>query len=115
MTAAAVYTVHSLTTYRSGQLRTDAAAALKKYGNHLMPLGKTGDITPFEPAPLSGCVKRYAPGQQRLLVFDRARYDGRPATVIIAPAATGRSGHVWVVSPDCSASAGRVITDSTLP
>jgi hypothetical protein len=117
LAAPAVYTVHRVTAYRSGQLPAQAAAALQKYGSHLLPQAKAGSITmqPFGTLPLSGCVRRVAPRERRLLVFDNARYDGHPAKVIIAPGASGQPGYVWVVSPDCSASTGRLIAKHSLP
>jgi len=109
-------TVDSPATYESGNLRAQAEAALGKYRYKLAPLHKAGNITaqPFGTTRLSGCVKHFAPGHQRLLVFDQASYNGRRAIVIIAPAASGQHGQVWVVSPDCSASTGSLIAHAIL-
>jgi hypothetical protein len=47
-------------------------------------------------------------------VVDTATYQGRQATVIIAPGAGGAGGKVWVVGPQCSASNPDIITQSSL-
>jgi hypothetical protein len=51
---------------------------------------------------VAACVRRVAQGNRPLLV-DIARYEGRPATVIVLPATSGRLD-IWVVGPGCSAS-----------
>jgi hypothetical protein len=62
---------------------------------------------------LAGCVTRIAAGQQVLLV-DVARYQGRPATVIVTRASSGGLEQVWVVSTGCSSRSITLIAHTTL-
>lgn len=57
---------------------------------------------------LSGCVRRVTQGRMPLLV-DVARYEGRPATVIVLPGTDSGRFDVWIVRPACSASDPAVI------
>jgi hypothetical protein len=47
-------------------------------------------------------------------LVDQARYQGRPATVIVLAAAGGQPGQVWVVEPGCSASSRNLIAHALL-
>lgn len=51
---------------------------------------------------LRACVTQITGGIPPRLV-DQARFQGRPATIIVQAAATGRPQQVWVVGPACSA------------
>jgi hypothetical protein len=51
---------------------------------------------------LAACVGRFAPGRAVQLVED-ARFKGKPATIIITTAPSGRAAEVWVVGDSCSA------------
>lgn len=57
---------------------------------------------------LSGCVDRIAAGKAVLLV-EFAKFEGKPATIVITAAAQRGSGEVWVVGPTCSASNTEVL------
>ena len=57
---------------------------------------------------LSGCVRRVTQGRMPLLV-DIARYEGRPATVIVLPGTDSGRFDVWIVRPACSESDPAVI------
>jgi hypothetical protein len=61
-------------------------------------------------AAMSGCVRAVADRTGRFLV-DRARYQGRQAIVILQG---GQPGHVWVVSPSCSARSQHLIVSAPL-
>lgn len=113
--AAAVLVVYSRTDYQAARLRTQAAAVLRVYQAAIPAAGQAGIGTaqPFGSPALSACLREVAAGRPRLLV-DMATYQGHPATVIIAPGTGGRSGHVWVVSPGCSAPAHHVVADAGL-
>jgi hypothetical protein len=63
---------------------------------------------------LEGCVGRLA-GTREVLLVDVARYKGAPATLIVVRIAVTRPVEVWVVGPDCSASASDVLRHATLP
>ena len=62
---------------------------------------------------LQGCVTRIAAGGKVLLV-DVARYQGRPATVIVVARGPG-DRRIFVVGPACSSSDGDVIAQASLP
>jgi hypothetical protein len=66
------------------------------------------------PQQLSGCVGRVAQGKSPMLV-DVARYEGRPATLIVVPAATADRLDVWVVGPACSATETALVTHTQTP
>jgi hypothetical protein len=110
----ALVIVNSRTNYESGQLRAQAAHVADTTSIS-SPGGKAGSTT-VQPSGISsalaGCLQQVAGGLHGLIV-DMARYDGRPATVIIAPSLGGRAGHVWVVSPPCSASPPHVIAETS--
>ncbi len=113
--SAAVF-VSSHTRYLPGQLRTQAAAVARRYAREIPSPGKAGYTTvqPFGTNPsLSGCLQRVTDGRGGLVV-DTATYEGRPATVIIAPGTGGVGGRVWVVGHGCSASTSDVLARSGL-
>jgi hypothetical protein len=51
---------------------------------------------------MAGCIGLIAPGQF-VLVVDVARYEGRPATVIVTAATVSSDAQAWVVGSSCSA------------
>ncbi len=59
-----------------------------------------------------GCVQAVA-GNARLIRVMSARFEGRPATVIVARDSTGDMA--WVVGPDCSAASHDVLDTTSLP
>lgn len=76
----------------------------------------TGSAQAFASMPvgrLQGCVSRLAVGQKVLLV-DVARYQGRPATVIVTRASAGGPEQVWVVGTGCSGTRSDLFTHVTL-
>jgi hypothetical protein len=64
-------------------------------------------------AALAGCVRRVTGGVVPTLV-DQARYQGRPATVIVQAPAAGRAGQVWVTGPGCSSAHPDLLTHAQL-
>jgi hypothetical protein len=71
-------------------------------------------ITPQASSPqLRACVTLVTGGVPPRLV-DKARYQGRPATVIVQ-AAAGKPAQVWVVGPGCSASQRDLIAHTEIP
>jgi hypothetical protein len=113
--AAAVLIVHTSTDYQPARLRAQATTVLREFQGEIPAAGQAelGTAQPFGSAGLSACLNQVAPGQPRLLV-DMATYRSSPATVIIAPARPGQSGHVWVVSPGCSAASHRIAAHADL-
>ncbi len=57
---------------------------------------------------LQACVTRVADGQ-RVLLVDLARYQGRPATIIVTAPASPAARQAWVVGPACSGSRSDVL------
>ncbi|HUB41420.1 MAG TPA: hypothetical protein VMA72_21465, partial [Streptosporangiaceae bacterium] len=57
---------------------------------------------------LAGCIGLIAPGQI-VLVIDVARYEGRPATVIVTAATVSSDAQAWVVGSSCSATTKDVL------
>jgi hypothetical protein len=109
--------VASGTDYRPAQLKAQVAAVLARViREEAGGFGKSAS----SPAPsgararLSACVQVLARGQTPRLV-DVARYDGRPATVIVVPGARGNRLRVLVVGPGCSAAATDLLASTTIP
>jgi hypothetical protein len=98
------------TNYRTGQLKTQVEAALARA---TVPSPKPSHLVPGATA-LTSCLKRVARNQHPLLV-DTARYNGRPATIIVLPTGSAKTRRVVVVGPDCSATQADLITTTTIP
>jgi hypothetical protein len=62
---------------------------------------------------LAGCIELIAPGQTVLLI-DIARYQGKPAAVIVTAATALREAEAWVVGPSCSATTKDVLAQAEL-
>jgi hypothetical protein len=60
-----------------------------------------GAPSPGTAGRLSGCINFVAPGRV-LLMVDLARYQGAPATIIVAARAATSPAEVWVVGSSCS-------------
>ncbi len=114
--------ISSGTDYRPGQLAGQVAVVLARY-----PIPAAGQPVPVptraaasraapprqvqQPsrlAALPGCVARIAAGLRPQMV-DEARYNGRPATIIVLPATAPGPAQVWVVGAACSGSRSDVI------
>ncbi|GAA4388615.1 zf-HC2 domain-containing protein [Actinomadura sp. NPDC048032] len=59
-------------------------------------------------ARLRGCVAGVA-GEQKLLLVDQARYEGRPAIIIAVNGDRPGRRNIWVVEPDCSPQAHHLL------
>ena len=115
--------ISSGTNYQPGQLAAQVAAVLARYptpaaGTHAAaPTARAATSqVPTEPyvAALAGCVERIAGGLPPRLV-DKARYDGRAATIIVLPASARGPAQVWVVGPACSGARSDVLAHTSLP
>jgi hypothetical protein len=62
---------------------------------------------------LAGCIALIAP-RQFVLVIDVARYEGRPATVIVTAATVSSDAQAWVVGSSCSATTKDVLNHVVL-
>jgi hypothetical protein len=93
-------TVRSGTNYTAAELGEQASAQLGQ--------AESGSRSSTADRSLTGCVRRVTQGKVPLLV-DIAMFEGRPATVIVLPAADAARLDVWVVGPECSASGTALI------
>jgi hypothetical protein len=73
---------------------------------------RTAGTTQAPSAAVRACVQGLV-GTASPVLVERARFGGRPATVIVAP--TGRSDQVWVAGPRCSATTRDVLAATTVP
>jgi len=111
--SASAAVVSSGTNYRTGQLKTQVEATLARVS------GKVPNPVPaLSPATgaatLRSCLGR-AVGSQRPRLVDTARYNGRPATIIVVPTAGAKTLRVTVVGPRCSARQTDLITTTIIP
>ena len=98
------------TNYRTGQLKTQVEAALAR---GTVPSPKPSHLVNGATA-LTSCLNRVA-GNQRPLLVDTARYNGKPATIIVLTTANAKTRRVVVVGPGCSATQTDLITTTTIP
>src|SRR5262249_53209560 len=103
--------VSSGTNYQPGRLKAQVSAVLTQHGvSASAPTGSRG--SPAESAasaaPGPACVRQVTGGQHPLLV-DLAKYQGRPATVIVIPGANSGTLRALVVAGTCTATTGRVL------
>jgi|SRR5215472_815563 len=111
--------VRSGTNYLPGQLASQVGVALARSRPSPLPLhaGSAGTqpsaFSQSREANLPACVRRVTGGLTQRVV-DLARYQGRPAAVIVATGAGGRPSHVWVVGPGCSGTVSDILAQRSL-
>ena len=107
--------VSSGTNYQPGQLQAQVSAVLT-HGAHAA--ASAGPSSASQPAvsvpPVPACVRHVTGGKPPLLV-DLAKYQGRPATIIVIPGAASGAVRALVVSGRCTAITGRVLATITFP
>jgi hypothetical protein len=93
----------------------DAFPALRSAGTAASLTGGIADPSPDSPSArrLAGCVGLLAPGQTVLLI-DIARFQGKPASVIVTAATFVSEAEARVVGPSCSATTKDVLTQTAL-
>src|SRR5262249_8564376 len=108
--------VSSGTNYQPGQLKAQVTAVLTRSRQH----AATG-AGPTLPAPAKGpsarspaCVAQVTGGKRPLLV-DLAKYQGRPATIIVVPGQRPGTLRALVVAGECTPPASRVLATVPLP
>jgi hypothetical protein len=108
--------VSSGTNYQPGQLEAQVSAALARYGARAAAnQGPSPANQPaISPKPVPTCVQ-HVTGGKRLLLVDRAKYQGRPATVIVTRGATPGTVRAVVVAGSCTATPGNVLARTTFP
>jgi hypothetical protein len=108
--AAVLPLTRSGTDYQPGQLAAQVEQVLSR---HPVSAAAPGDFRQLQRSGLDGCVSSLTGGAWPRLV-DQARYQGRPATIIVTAGAGGRPGQVWVVGTGCSATSRHVIAYAQL-
>lgn len=104
--------IESGTDYRRGHLRAQVRSVLDRFAS-ARNQALSGHASLAREVPhLGACVSAVADGRTPALV-DVARYEGRPAAVIVISGGGGRT--VWVVGTGCSGSATDVISRFSLP
>lgn len=105
----------------ASQVRRELASSSATYGRDVTQapiagtVGSGGQVGGVSVVTLEGCISLVAAGRDVLLV-DVARYQGQPATVIVAAKSpSARTLYVFVVSRACSASDSDVISSVTIP
>jgi len=88
----AVHSVESKTDYRQATLAVQVTEQIQR--------GEGGRMSVTPSARLLDCVSLVSNGSPTLLV-DQAKYEGRPATIIVVSPGTG-ANVIWVVGPQCS-------------
>jgi len=63
---------------------------------------------------LASCLDGLVPGQ-KVQLLEHAKFDGKPATIIVTAAPLGHPEHVFVVGNLCSASSSDVLLRGTVP
>jgi hypothetical protein len=99
--------------YRRATLRSQLEAVLRAAAaNGFLQHAAAGQ--PLS-APLQACVQRLASGISpgTLDLVQSARFQGRPAIVIVVSSGDGYLA--WVVAPGCSATSANVLARTTLP
>ena len=101
------------TDYRASLLKTQVKATL----NLVRGTAPTASHAIASPSPAFGpassCLAGVTGGQRPRLV-DVARYEGKPATVVVVPAGT-RALQVLVFAGHCPATGVDLLTSTTLP
>jgi hypothetical protein len=110
--------VSSGTNYQPGQLKAQVSAVLTQYGANTTPGPRAGRTPANQPASsgprMPACVPHVTGGKRPLLV-DKARYQGRPATVIVVSGAIPGTLRALVIAGDCTGTTSHVLATVTLP
>jgi hypothetical protein len=116
--APAARIVSSGTNYQPGRLGAQVSAVLSQHGVSASAATGPGASAANQPdaaAPhVPACVP-HVTGGKRLLLVDRAKYQGRPATVVVTPGATAGTVRALVVAGACTATTSRVLATATFP
>jgi hypothetical protein len=118
--AAAGRVVSSGTNYQRATLGAQASAVLARFGPNAHASARP---VPSQPAPqnraatgfpnLQACVAHVA-GARHPLLADVARYQGKPAVIVVLPGPPGNL-RALVIGPGCTGTTAHVIATATLP
>ena len=114
--AASPLVVSSSTNYQPGQLEAQVSAVLTQHGARAAVGHSPGPAPANQPAAsilrTPACVPHVTGGQRPLLV-DLAKYQGRPAIVIVIPGATPGTLRALVVAGGCTATTSHLLATTT--
>jgi hypothetical protein len=106
--------ITSGTNYLPGQLESQVRAVLNRFSTAESGPKASAGHAAAAGADLTSCLARVV-GNQRPRLIDRARYNGRPATVIVVPTAKANTLRVLVVGTLCSTTADDLLASTTMP
>jgi hypothetical protein len=113
----ATFTVtHSGTSYQPHKFPAQAAGVLAHSSTGLIrPGSQSGQFRRSSPV-LTGCVTKVVGAERadEVKLVDQARYQGRPATIIVVAATAAQPGMVYVAGSPCSASDARILAQAPL-
>jgi hypothetical protein len=111
---AALYpVVSSGTNYRAGQLEGQVEATLRRFPGAVPGPQEGARHSAPATSGIASCLSAVTAGQRPLLV-DMARYEGKPATVVVMPAGA-HTLRVLVLSQHCPATEAGLLHSTTLP
>jgi hypothetical protein len=116
----AALVISSGTNYRPASIGAQASSVLAKVNRHARSSARPGPtLAPTQNQAslfpdLQSCLIHIANGQHPLLV-DLAKYQGRPALIVVLPSTNGGQPRAKVVAPGCTATAANVLATATLP
>lgn len=107
------------TNYSSARLARQVNGMLAANSPGHQTVGPAVTVTPAHlgltrPHNLSGCVNRIADGRKVLLV-DVAKFDRKPATIIVTARHGSAAAEIWVVGSACSANSSDILAHQPLP
>ena len=127
-TAHSIQVVTSSTNFESGKLADQVTAAVheaRQQGVQSRPAPSGTAATTHSPlaganvgtqseARLAGCIGLVAPGRDLILV-EEAKFEGKPADIIVTSGTSSGPAQVWVVGQSCSATHSDVLDHLDLP
>jgi hypothetical protein len=126
-----IHAVQSSSNFLPAKLTTEAAAAVHAARAKHISAGQPASSSPgasqgqnnssgVSAAPssgiasrLAGCINLIAPGRS-VLLLDIAKFDGKPATIIVIAALAASPAEAWVVGSTCSAAGKDILGHAVL-
>ncbi len=126
--AHSIQMVTSGTNFESGKLADEVTAAVheaRQEGVHSGPAPSGSAAMTRGPvaapnfgsqpeARLAGCIGLVAPGRD-LIMVEQAKFEGKPADIIVTSGTSSGPAQAWVVGSSCSATHGDVLDHVDLP
>jgi len=104
--------------YQPGRLKAQVSATLARFGGNAIAgpgPGPSGANRASGAVPRMPACASHVTGGKRPILVDQARWQGRPATVIVVPGATSGTLRALVIAGDCTAAGGHLLATTTLP